>query len=735
VGFRPFIYRLAIKNHVNGWIANVTSGVDMKLEGESFALSLFLEEMRAKAPSVSHIEEIMTTVDIPESCTDFRILDSRDLSDETSEISPDIAVCSECLSDMQVPGHRMAYPFINCTNCGPRFSIIYDFPYDRENTTMRPFVMCNTCQQEYSDLLSRRFHAQPVACNACGPLYTLIAGAGKITDQTAIIDSICTIINHGGVIALKGTGGFYFMCNALNDMAVGRLREIKKREGKPFAVMFRDIQSIKKYGFVSREEENLLTSWQRPIVILKERQSLGFSVSKGLPTIGAFLPYMPLHYLIFGRSSLTALVCTSGNLTDEPIVVDNSEAMKLLAPLTDALVIYNRDIYNRIDDSVLRVVSQRKTILRRSRGYVPLPISCKGDVSGIMAAGAELSNCFCVGKGHRAYLSQHIGDLKNHSTMVFYEQALERFLKLFRIRPQLVAVDMHPDYLSTLFMLQLGLPYVKIQHHHAHVASCMAEHGLDEKVIGLAFDGTGYGTDGNTWGSEFLVCDFVHFQRMSHFAYMPMPGGDKAALEPWRMGLSLLYQTFGPEARNMNLSFYGQIEPSKREGVWMALEKSINTPLTSGAGRLFDAVAAITGLCIHPDFHAEAPMRLEHEASEDIDDCYDFEISNAISFLPTIKQICADLTEGVDPGHISARFHNTLAEASLQQIQKIASATGLRKVVLTGGSFQNKYLSEVLERKLRKDNFAVYTHSEVPCHDGGLALGQLMIAAAKANRE
>jgi len=427
------------------------------------------------------------------------------------------------------------------------------------------------------------------------------------------------------------------------------------------------------------------------------------------------------------------MVLTSGNIAEEPIIITNDAAIATFSDKVDAVITYNREIFNRNDDSVVRVIAGRERVQRRSRGYVPAPVKLAFDADGILAAGAELSNCFCLGKGNRAYLSQHIGDLKNQETYTFYEETQSRFQQLFRVKPTLVAADLHPDYLSTRFARKSGLETIWVQHHHAHIASCMAENGIDEPVIGLAFDGTGYGTDGHIWGSEFMVCDYNDFTRHTHFAYMPMPGGDRASEEPWRMGISLLWQAFGKEFSDLDLPLLQLIDRTKIRMVAEAIEKGINCPFSSGAGRLFDAIAAITGICVNARFHAEAPMRLESIVKPGIQETYNYILADAISFLPAVRQICTDLSGGMDIGIIAAKFHNTISEASLQAVKNIRTETGIQKVALSGGTFQNKYLFERLETILLKNNFAVLTHCKVPCNDGGIALGQLAVAARRNN--
>lgn len=559
VGFRPFVYRLARQYGLNGWVVNQTDGLTVKVEGLPSSFAGFMEDLRSKAPVVARIEEILVEQDDPEGMNGFFVLASQDLTNETSEISPDIAVCPDCLNDMKRQPHRIGYPFVNCTNCGPRFSIIQDFPYDRAKTTMAPFAICSQCREEYEDILDRRFHAQPVACNACGPAYTLNLNGSAIQDSVEIITRSVALIRSGGILAVKGLGGFHLMCDALNEAAVHQLRSSKRREGKPFAVMFRDSETLEKYVRVNEEERTALNSWKRPIVILPSKISLATGVTN-LGTVGAFLPYMPWHYLFFDHSNLDAVVLTSGNLAEEPILIGNEEALEKLPAIAGGIVTYNRDIHNRTDDSVVRVMAGVERVVRRSRGYVPSPVKIPFDVTGVFAAGAELSACFCLGKGNRAYLSQHIGDLKNQESMAFYEETFGRFCKIFRTEPDTVVTDLHPDYLSTRFASSLNLETVGVQHHHAHIAACMAENGLQEPVIGLAFDGTGYGTDGHTWGSEFMVCGYDSFTRMAHFAYMPMPGGDHAAEAPWRMGLALLFQAFGENLLSLDLRFLEQTD-------------------------------------------------------------------------------------------------------------------------------------------------------------------------------
>jgi hydrogenase maturation protein HypF len=731
VGFRPFIYRLAKKLNLNGWVSNTNEGVKIGMLADEETVSEFLEKIEQEAPPASDIFEIYQRVVAHENYTGFEIRDSENISDRVTEVSPDIAVCAECLHDMQSQPHRINYPFLNCTNCGPRFTIVQDLPYDRENTTMSSFKMCKTCRSEYDDISDRRFHAQPVACNTCGPVYQYTSGGKKISGIGQILGKIMESIDSGGIVAIKGLGGYFLACDATHKSAVNRLRSMKLRERKPFAVMFRDLDAAMEFTEITPEEQGLLTSWRRPVLILKEKRKLAPGVSNGLNTIGSMLPYMPFHYLLFAKLNTPVIVLTSGNISDEPIIIDDLAAMEVFNHRVDAILSYNREIYNRTDDSVLMVVNEIPRMIRRSRGYVPNPIQLGFDAEGILATGAELVNCFCMGKANSAVLSQHIGDLKNYETYAFYRESIDRFKKIFRLDPEWVAYDLHPDYLSTQYARQTGLKGIAVHHHHAHIASAMAEHGLDEKVIGVGFDGTGLGEDGHIWGGEFLVADLNQYQRYTHFEYLPMPGGDQVTSEPWRMALSYLYRAFGEDCLDTGLPFLEQIEDNRVNAIYQMLRKNINSPYTSSAGRLFDAVSAMINICTHAGFHAEAPMRLENAISSGISDRYDVAIKDIIDFSPSVIMIADDLKKNVSPGIISARFHNTVLFVVEKVVSEMKHATGLSKVILSGGTFQNRYLLGHLERRLSGNGFQVYTQNKIPANDGGIALGQLAIAAKR----
>ena len=741
VGFRPFIYRIALKNNIKGWVVNRNDGVIIHAEANKTDLNNFINQILTKAPLASNIASISQELSSVENFKDFQIRKSDNTSEEITDVCPDIAVCHECLSDLKTQQHRIDYPFINCTNCGPRFTIIKDLPYDREMTTMKEFIMCDHCQSEYTDILDRRFHAQPVACNTCGPHYSLHYKEKIINEINTITLSLSKLLESGKLIAIKGLGGYHLCCNPFDEVSVNKLREIKNRDGKPFALMFKDLKELEKYIELSEIEKQELSSWRRPILLLKRKQesnntkSIAHGVCVGFSNIGVMLPYMPFHHLLFENLDLPAIVLTSGNISDEPIIISDQEAHKVFGDKVDAIVTYNREIHNRTDDSVCFVENQKERIIRRSRGYVPNPINLKLNTDGIIAAGAELVNCFCIGKGNQAILSQHIGDLKNLETLEFYSESMQRLMHLFRMKPELAVSDLHPDYLSTQHINQLGIPVIRVQHHHAHIASVMAEFGLDEKIIGIAFDGVGLGTDNKVWGGEFLLCDLADFERPYHFEYIPMPGGDKATEEPWRMALSYLYKYFGDDLLNIDIPFIRDLSQEKSELIIQALKLNLNCPETSSAGRLFDAVSALTGVCRDSTFHAEAPMRLEAAIDFSVNESYSLTIENdLISFRNTFNEIIQDILSGRSVHTISTKFHNTIISTILEISEKLRDQNKVNKVVLSGGSFQNRYILRNAENLLRENGFEVFSPLIIPANDGGIALGQLAIAAKRRSK-
>ncbi|MBU8891708.1 MAG: carbamoyltransferase HypF [Bacteroidales bacterium] len=731
VGFRPFVYRLAQKYKLKGDVTNRTNGVVVNVCGNEEDIEYFRNDILKLAPPAASIKNIKSVFTNDLYSSDFSILPSKTINNLITEISPDIALCNDCLQDLRIQKHRINYPFINCTNCGPRFSIINKLPYDRINTTMHEFAMCKNCETEYNNVYDRRFHAQPVACNYCGPKYS----DNDEQDFVKIINNVASKIDSGKIVAVKGLGGYNLICDAKNNESVLRLREIKGRDAKPFAVMFRNIESLKEYCVLSNEEKELAESWRRPVIVLDQKKELCYSVNNDLKSIGALLPYLPFHYLLFEKLSVSAIIYTSANNSGEPIISDDAFAKGNLNNKVDAFLSHNRKIQNPIDDSVVKVVDGKQQIIRRARGFVPNPIYTSNSVDGIFAAGAELKNSFCIGKNNIAILSQYIGDLKNFETFEFYKNTVNQFFDLFKFDQKVIACDMHPEYLSTKFAKNYNvnnlngnrIPLIKVQHHHAHIVSCMAEYQLNEKVIGVSFDGTGYGTDGNIWGGEFLICDTKTFERYAHFDYVKMPGGDLAVEEPWRMALS--YLNHYSVNRIQNTDCFKNVKEEEFELVQKMIDKNINSSLTSSAGRLFDVIACLLNLCPKQSFDAEGPMRLEAIIDKSEKKYYPFEIVNGIvRFEKMLNAILDDMSK-CSASTISAKFHNTIVHIVYDIVNKIKKDTGIKKVVLSGGVFQNRYLLEKSIQILVKNNFEVYTNHLTPPNDGGIALGQLVIAS------
>lgn len=733
VGFRPFVYRSALHNNISGWVQNNSEGVIIEASGEQHSLDIFLSEIRNNYPVAANISDIKISASLHNHQNGFEIVfsDASHPKNEITQIGPDIAVCKDCLKDMNVQTHRIDYPFINCTHCGPRFSIIRDLPYDRQQTTMDAFEMCTACRSEYENPLDRRFHAQPVSCAVCGPRYKFSSYGLETSDTEEVIKYTCEYIGQGKIVAIKGIGGFFIACDAQNEKTIERLRAKKSREGKPLAVMFRDMDSLHYFCYLDESEKEVLSSWQKPILILQSKGTLPDNVSSKLHTIGALLPYMPIHYLLFSKLQTPAIVFTSGNISDQPIVISNKKAETDLAGICDAVVSYNRKISNRTDDSLIRVMNGKSRMIRRSRGFAPGPVDLKLNVEGILGTGAELKNTFCIGKGNQAILSQHIGDLKDLETFSFYENNIEQFKKMFRFQPKVMACDLHPDYLSSVYATETGLPLYKVQHHHAHIASAMVENDLDEPLIGVCFDGTGLGADGKIWGSEFFICDLMSYEQKMSFEPVPLPGGDKAILEPWRIAVSWLYKIFGSKFLGNDLPFLKSVGENEQDWIIKSIQNKLNSPLSRGAGRLFDAVSALLGLCNYSSFEAEAPMRLENCTVGNEAGIYPFGLAKEIELSAMFFAILEDMKKDVDIGIISTRFHNTISEVIVQGVHQIYSETGLRKVVLSGGTFLNKYLTELTENRLQQNGFQVFGNRNIPCNDGGIALGQLLVAAKR----
>ncbi len=787
VGFRPFVYNLATRLELKGWVKNTSAGVDIEVDGDRESLDDFLKRLRDEAPPLARIDELTASFGPANGFRSFEIIHSEAIPAAFQPISPDVAICDDCLRELFDPSdRRYRYPFINCTNCGPRFTIIQDIPYDRPKTTMAAFPLCPDCEREYKDPLDRRFHAQPVACPVCGP-HVWLEFPPRSNDLSSddfshppttkvvtwegddAIEQARRLLAEGKIIAVKGLGGFHLACDATNAAAVTELRRRKLRVDKPFALMMPDMETIERHCLVSDAERELLQSAARPIVLLRRRpeSNIAREVAPKQDWLGVMLPYTPLHYLLLDRGPLTVdrentvhrppstvLVMTSGNLSEEPIATGNDEARERLSQLADAFLFHNRDIHIRCDDSVVRVFEAagthvkkhtgkqvhtytgNRTIypLRRSRGYAPFPVKLPFEVPQLLATGSELKNTFCITNKNYAFLSHHIGDMENYETLKSFEQGIEHFERLFRVKPEAIACDLHPNYLATRYALERAqrqnLRLFKVQHHHAHIAACMAEHGLDgsRPVIGLAFDGTGYGDDGAIWGGEILLADYRGYQRLGHLEYFPLPGGDAAIKKPARTALALLWSLgLGWDER---LAPVAEFCAEDRALLRAQLEKKINTPQTSSLGRLFDAAAALAGVRQSVNYEAQAAIEFEALADPAEAGTYPFVWDQAkVQVRGAVETLIADRLAAVPLPKISARFHNGLAEVCRAACLEAREQFGVNQVALSGGVWQNITLLRRVLSLLDEAGFEIYIHHEVPTNDGGLSLGQAVIVA------
>ncbi len=739
VGFRPYVYHLANDRNLGGNISNTAAGVTIEIQGPPELVEDFVSRLPSEAPALTQITRVLVR-EIPckpDRC--FEILPSHTDEHVSALISPDVAVCEDCLRELLDPqDRRHLYPFINCTNCGPRFTIVRDIPYDRPRTSMSVFPMCDACRAEYGDPQNRRFHAQPNACWDCGPQLELWNAQGLPIKAPDPIEAAVEYLQFGEIVAVKSLGGFHLAVDATNSAAVERLRRRKRRIEKPFAVMVRDLEAGGLFCEIDVEAQRLLNSRQRPIVLLPKTAdtAIAETVAPNQRDLGLFLPYTPLHHLLFAEGRFTALVMTSGNLSEEPIAIDNREAVNRLGCIADFFLVHDRQILLRCDDSVVRPSAGKPKHIRRSRGYVPAPMRLHKDLPQILAVGGELKNTICLTRHDLAFLSQHIGDLANIETFGFFCDAVAYFSRILEIEPEIIAYDLHPDYFSTKWALaQKGVRLVGVQHHHAHIAACMAENLVDGQVIGLALDGTGYGTDGQIWGGEALIGGYASFERAAHFVYAPLPGGAAAIREPWRMAVSYLAKTFGEDFFDLNIPFVQGLNRGKAELIVRMMTRRVNSPLTSSCGRLFDAVAALIGIRQEVSYEAQSAIELEMAARSssetgryplDIrreDPCWQIDPS------PLFGAIVEDLRRKVSTATISRRFHNGLVEILARLACLLRQESSINRICLSGGTFNNLLVFEHLIHKLKSGGFEVFTHSEVPSGDGGLSLGQALVAA------
>ena len=768
VGFRPFVYGQARRWGLVGFVLNDSQGVTIEVEGSGESLDAFQRALLQQAPPLSRIDSVTIERVAARHEKAFIIAHSQKGTERQALISPDTATCNDCLRELfDSADRRYHYPFINCTNCGPRFTIVQDVPYDREKTTMRVFPMCPSCQAEYDDPGNRRFHAQPNACPACGPQVCLVewnslsnegamhCAPAQDAGDTDAITLAAQRLAAGAILAIKGLGGYHLACDALNGEVVQRLRQRKKREARPFALMVLDLGTARQLCQVNESEAELLQSRRRPIVLLSQQPGCPVApeVAPASNTLGIMLPYTPLHHLLLralteaiepGRPA--ALVMTSGNVSDEPIVYQDNDARQRLASIADGMLAYNREIHMRCDDPVMRVIAGGEQFIRRSRGYSPEPIPLSIEMQvPLLACGGHLKNTFCLGKGRNAFLSHHIGDLENLETLTSFRVGIEHFERLFDIYPEAVAYDLHPEYLATKYALDTLIQQkIGVQHHHAHIASVLVEHGLRDAVIGVAADGTGFGTDGAVWGCEMMIADLTGFERLAHLAYVPLPGGEQAVRQPWRMAAAYLAQAFGDDFLALDIPFAHQLDRSKWRVLAQMVARNINSLPTSSLGRLFDAIAALLGLRGEALYEGQTAIELEVLAQSrglsrvDSRHIYPFIIGEQeeqapaqLDVKPLIRAIVSDIQQGVAACEIAMRFHNTIAELLATACLKARNSTGLDMVALSGGVFQNRVLLEQLIRRLEAMAFRVYINRRVPPNDGGLSLGQLAVASAR----
>lgn len=752
VGFRPFVFRLAKANDVQGFIRNDARGVDLVIEGPADRLDRMIAALESEAPPLADIAEValLSREHGPRRYSEFSIATSEPSGVRDVVVTPDAFVCGDCLEELFDPADRRhRYPFINCTNCGPRFSIVRDIPYDREWTTMASFVMCPDCEREYTDPLDRRFHAQPNACWTCGPRARLLARDGSEIASDDPIAACARLLRDGAVVAVKGIGGYHVMCDATNERAIAAIRERKRRPHKPFALLSEDVEQVRRYAHVSDAEAELLESSARPIVLLRRREPASFPdlVAPGSSDYGVMLAYTPIHHLLL-RGSFGALVATSANVTNEPIVYRDDALPEQLGQVVDFFLAHDREIHTRVDDSIVRSIALRDhatttAVVRRARGFTPKPVTVSHDLPCVLAVGGELKNTICVTKGRQLFLSQHVGDLKNVQNYEFFLELCERLPRLVGVRPEVVACDLHPEFLNTRFArARSDVTVVPVQHHHAHLAACAGEHDLREPVLGVTFDGMGYGLDGTAWGGEFLLGSSSGFERVGHVRTLGLPGGDKAVHEPFRIACALLADALGPDAiSDIELPVVRRLGSDQRKVLRTMIERGINTPRTSSVGRLFDGIAALVGVRDIATYEGQAAIELEQRADPAADvEPFRFVVERGptgweADFRPMVREIVdALLSKRASPQELATRFHASIAEMVRETCSLVRRETGVRTVVLSGGVFLNRNLVVRCRRLLERDGLRALTHEKVPTNDGGLALGQALVAAATVSR-
>jgi len=738
VGFRPFVYRLANEMELSGWVLNSAQGVFIEVEGEESSLRDFLVRIAREKPAIAHIQSMESLLLDPAGFTHFEIRESRG-GEKTTLILPDLATCPDCLREIQDPrDRRYRYPFTNCTNCGPRFTIIESLPYDRANTTMKKFLMCGECEREYHRPEDRRFHAQPNACPACGPHLELWDASSEMLESgDAALTAAAEAVRRGRIVAIKGLGGFHLVTDAGNEEAVVRLRLRKGREEKPFALMYPSFAQVTRDCQLSGVEARLLSSPESPIVLLRRRDAQASAVADSVaprnPYLGVMLPYTPLHHLLLSDLGFP-VVATSGNLSDEPMCTDEGEALRRLRGIADLFLVHNRPILRHVDDSIVREVGGRELVLRRARGFAPLPVQLPNECPSLLAFGAHQKNTIAASMGRQVFISQHIGDLETAQAIEAFRHVIGTFRLLYELQPSATACDLHPGYFSTQYATRNTGPVSKVQHHYAHVLSCMAENEVQPPVLGVSWDGTGYGTDGTIWGGEFLKVAPRSFTRVAHLRAFPLPGGEKAVREPRRVALALLYEIFGAQACDMvQLEAVRAFSSIELRILRSMLEKRVNCPFTSSAGRLFDGVASLIGLRQACSFEGQAAMELEFATGASVGEgSYHFRLQEQqgcliVDWEPMVRAI----VERPDDPAVARKFHHTLARIMVA----VAERVGESRVVLTGGCFQNKYLTEIAVRELSSAGFRPYWHQRVPPNDGGIALGQIMAAARELSQE